>query len=749
MNKYLQPNIRLGGAAFFALSLVFVLFINGAIPFVSMPTLGQALSSIGYSQSFANESIFTIHATSFGYPTPAAKSFGLAGSYPASFFIRLGVNPADAYTLISTIWFSIAFIGAYRIARSFNLSEIFSSLLSILWLSMPIVWNHAGYSWLSMGIGLLPFYFFVALRLFQYMVNSKEITSQMSALYLSSTIIAVFMDGYSFMMFAVGSSILGAYSFLRLPEHRKTLLTVSFPIHILSFVAAYLLYVFYIGKSQFDPSPLSFFRGWGVDLMFLAVPSKGVHWVWDSLGLSVQRTGREQFGDASVWITTFALPIIVAGIFAWWQARKTSKLATGFLLLALFGFYMGMGPSIKLDSIKPKGVQGSLMAEKYAVAATGSALLSSNVTGFKSMRASYRWTALGFFGFWLIIVLLLSQEQSTRLKWLVTFAVILLIISNLPHIGKKLSTDINYRDDAFDIDKTLVEDLKNDVLPGELIAFLPYRNDVFVNYLAPRVNFITYNIGGDKNLMEARKNWPETMAQFKWGNVDEYFSQRALMLLARGEANAIVLPYIDLLWAAHSWPAKLKYKDEMKLILTEMRASNYVEIDERRYYAIVRLLEKFKDTTQLNQLEQTLFNDYCMPPNCLQYQGDKKTPSQVGQYIVGRGMQTDGRAGYLIYGPYQAMKAGKYILQIKGKVKVNGDHAAVDVVYHKEGKTYAKFNGLSTNKALANNILLEEKIILNDVDQLEIRVQVGESTDLIISEYSLKPIITNNTKGAE
>ena len=59
---------------------LFVCLINGSIPFLLLPTLGQSIgSTIGWAQAFINESLFSIHSYNFGYPEPAARSFGLLG----------------------------------------------------------------------------------------------------------------------------------------------------------------------------------------------------------------------------------------------------------------------------------------------------------------------------------------------------------------------------------------------------------------------------------------------------------------------------------------------------------------------------------------------------------------------------------------------------------------------------------------------------------------------------------------------
>ena len=203
-------------------AFLFILFLYGALPFIATPTLGQAIWLTGFAQSFANNSIFSIHATNFGYPEPAAIAFGLSGAYPVSIFLRVGLHPADAYALMHVLWLAVAFLGAWKISRIFfKQSTLSASVLSTLWLTLPIVWAHTGYSALALGISLLPFYFWTSLELFEvenYLLKELGVGYKHIPIYLFATLTSVFMDGYSFMMFAVASSFLGFYKLVFFPK---------------------------------------------------------------------------------------------------------------------------------------------------------------------------------------------------------------------------------------------------------------------------------------------------------------------------------------------------------------------------------------------------------------------------------------------------------------------------------------------------------------------------------------------------
>ena len=571
-----------------------MLVVHGAVPFLLTPTLGQAVWSTGFSQSFANQSLWAIHATNFGAPEPAAMAFGLPGAWLAGLFIRFGLQPPDAYSAMVASWMTLALVSAYALARHFSVKPPLAVLAAMGWMSMPVTWAHAGYSMLSIGIALLPLYFLCAVILLAQCARlDGEVVGSGYVwwwVYPLVCVLAVFMDGYSFMFFAVGATLLAGWWWLRTDAAgRKKLALVALPLHLISLLAAYLLYGAFVGKSGYPAAPLDFFRGWGADLTFFAVPTRGIHWLPDAMGWSQVRSEQRYFGDASVWVTTFAIPVILAGTWAAWRAR-THRITLGLLLVAIFGFYMALGPSIKLNSVKPEGASmGQLMPADVALAPTGSGFLSENLPGFNNMRASYRWTALGVLGAWGLLVLSLSARHGRVTQLIGASLMGVVILFNLPDLPDKWTKDAKSRAMFFQIETDLVDDMRGLLREGDRVAFLPWRNDFLVNYLAARLNIVSYNIGGDKNLESAREHWPTTMRGFVMGQTDPRFATRAALVLATREADAVVLPYIDMAHAASKWPAINKYKTELEPSITFLQDTSLFEITRSDRYTMARL----------------------------------------------------------------------------------------------------------------------------------------------------------------
>ncbi|NTI89006.1 hypothetical protein G6L87_18185 [Agrobacterium rhizogenes] len=625
--------------AFAILAVGLMLLFHGAVPFLMTPTLGQAVWTTGFAKSFANGPLYSIYAHDFGLPTPAAIAFGLAGALPASWLIRLGLHPSDAYAGMVALWLMLAFCSAYLISRTFGASRSVSILSAMTWTSMPTIWAHADYSMLSLGIALLPFYFLTTLNLFQHQSKSGLISG--SIFYLIATVLSVFMDGYTFVMFAIGSSILLLINILADNARRRSLLVMALPIHMVSFLLAYTAYIIYIGKNSFEEIPLNFFRGWGLDLSFIVIPTKDLSWFLDTLGISIRRTDEVYFGDASVWKTTFSLPIIIAGLFSWWQVRRRRHLATGLLVVAVVAFFMALGPSLKIDSVKPEDMranhprqQSAMMSAEYGLGSTGTGWISETLPGFKAMRASYRWSALGIFALWASVVVWTGSFRKGSLLPVATLALITFL--NIPNLPQRFRSLMDNRAQFLQIDRDLVEKLRYKVKQNEVVAFVPWGNDFIANYLAPTAGFRTFNIGGDKNLLTALSNWPSAMVALG-GDLDESKIADIPRILWERKADAVVIPYFHMLLSSQLWPCVSQTQatlteidkedwngipgfycpDQRKIalqpVIQEIERLPYIEVADGDLFATMRLQPQFATETGRQTLMNALFEKVRYP----------------------------------------------------------------------------------------------------------------------------------------
>jgi hypothetical protein len=174
----------------------------------------------------------------------------------------------------------------------------------------------------------------------------------------------------------------------------------------------------------------------------------------------------------------------------------------------------------------------------------------------------------------------------------------LLIVAHAPPVHKKMPRYVNNLEAMGSMDDTITADLKKDTQPGEHVTFLPWGNDFFVNYLAARADIRTFNIGGDKNLAQARRNWPEEMLSFKMRYFGGHFVADTMRLLESGKTDTVLLPYLDLLWAPHAWPAPLQYKVHVDNLVKGLREKydDRIQVQESTYYVLITL----KDTVSNN-----------------------------------------------------------------------------------------------------------------------------------------------------
>jgi hypothetical protein len=323
-------------------ALVAIVLVYAAIPFFCIPDPGEIVWTSGFAKSFINAGWpLSTKAVNFGIPTPAPIPFGLAGAFLQSGLIVLfQLKAIDAYALGALIWLTIALLGCSALARRLGASRLEAPFFSLIYLTLPIVWWHASFAMLSIGFALLPLYLFLAFRLVYDLKSGFTPQGQITILsFVLASLLAVFIDGYTYVMLVVASGSFCLIAAIRGDVRRSRLAFVTAPVLFLAVILSYLAYTRYLGVHSFETAPMEVFRGWGVDIVMMLIPSQGVSWLFDAFHLSVPRSDREFFGDASVWMTTFSAPLLVLGAWSFISARR-HPFAAHLLCISLIGFIL-------------------------------------------------------------------------------------------------------------------------------------------------------------------------------------------------------------------------------------------------------------------------------------------------------------------------------------------------------------------------------------------------------------------------
>tara|TARA_R110002051_G_scaffold55802_1_gene103618 strand:+ start:2382 stop:4562 length:2181 start_codon:yes stop_codon:yes gene_type:complete len=708
--------------------VIYILAIHGAVPGVSLPTLGQAVWLTGFAESMSSGPLISLYADDFGIPKPAAIAFGLSGAFPCAVLIEFGMQPVNAYALVIATWLMVAFASAIWFCVRLGMSRRGAMLMAAVWITLPIIWTHANYSMLSIGFALIPAYSLAALRLLDPYVPAKR-----SILwFVLACVLSIFTDGYTFIMFAAAFAIFFLVQTLCDRSSMKRLLVTVAPASILGFGGAYLLYSIFTGFLKYQSDSLDFFRGWGADIYYMLKPTKGILPFFDGIGFSTLRPQADHFGDSSVYWGTFLVPLLIMAALSGIFLRRT-QLKYAFAACAVAGIYMSMGPSIKINSHRLPGMSATIPAEASGFP-TGTGFLSAHVPGFKQMRASYRWIVLGQFGLWALGAAWLGdRRRSGHSEWTSYIFPSALLVVSAPSVGHELASKKGARTsyERFVDDTAFLEG----ELKGMKVAFLPYGNDFAANLLAPLNGFKTYNIGGDKNLSAARKFWPEDILSASDAVFTPLAGEEFRELLSSNTVDAIVVPDFNMLWDVHQWPPTNRRTAAVKKLADSLASDAYLEI---KRYPLALIVKRGPAMTDYQG--SATQNEFCAGEKCwvLPASPEYGFHSQSGIFDES-GVLTHGAPGFAIFGPYFPLRSGDYILDVYGTI-FNEKNVVIEID-SSNGKSKHAHKQVSRIVASdAKKITSIPFSLEQDVTDLEIRVYGDLGLELRIERLVIRRV---------
>ena len=560
----------------------------------------QVFLCMGYAQSLALSRPFSVYAETVTL-APSPMACGLPHVYLMSFLIRVGVNAYGAYAIILAFWVLLSFWSCIRLCRLAGLSPMLSAVLPLFFLGLPSIILHQVYSVLGIGYLLIPFYVWTATLLFRASSLKGRIGSAL--LFTFTVIIALFMDGYSFVsaMILIGGVYLVSFN----RQNWKWHLFYDPCVVLISCAAAYILYSKFIGVKYWETYPRPVFT------IFRALPS--AYFLPIANGFSI-------LGDYFSYTPAqrpdymedflFCLPLLIADlILLAADGGKLYKRWQYWLMwcLALGTFWLSLGPDIILDSGEHLG--------------TGNWFIYHYLPGLNVMRATARW---GIVVHIVLAAILCVSAVRSRLKagWMVLLLCAVFFFQYFPS-PNNIRQIVNGKSIEHQIRKGLVRDLKKQLKKGDTVLFVPIRNNFGQLYFASAHKANSWSTGYDKNIRMLIRAYPQEILPLtnkihetgQIAHLDPFPAAFQIMkILLLTDVDTVVFDY-NTAYTINTTPFRNVLKKDADAIEQVLQKTGFITINHSRYFAYYRL-DRTKlpagklDKAQLDQIDSALGRRY-------------------------------------------------------------------------------------------------------------------------------------------
>lgn len=123
---------------------------------------------------------------------------------------------------------------------------------------------------------------------------------------------------------------------------------------------------------------------------------------------------------------------------------------------------------------------------------------------------------------------------------------------------------------------------------------------------------------------------------------------------------------------------------------------------------------------------------------------DVRIGTEVGERVLGRGLSSTGRAGWLMFGPYVALPAGNYQVALQGAV--HEGHAGVVYLDVARGKGTEVLAAVNLEEAVLRTPPSPDGIAVlgftleQPATDLEVRIRVVEASKLSVSRIVIRAV---------
>jgi len=578
------------------------------------PTAGMRQFFLGLAACYAEHLPTAIRCDAIAQPAGYTTMFGLPVVLLVSLLYKAGVALDLASQIVEAAFIALAAWGAHRLFLALGMRGWLSWVIVFLFLASPIVFAQDGYGPLRLGFALVPLYGWLDFHFAQRLARSND--SDRSTLFrvlvigflvlsLSRTF-ALYTDGYSFMMgMMLSATLLGSQCLSMAWQRRWVSMAVLPLLFIVPTMVAYVGYRAYVGATvESTVMPLDFFRGQGVDLFALAVPST-TQWFASALGWAHQLSGWMTFSDGPnvslVYLGWFlVLPALVLAVMAL-IGRGLQRFRLEALLLAtmtLAALILSLGPSLKIADFRDQPppdrsivFNDYLMPESAATASLGTDWIYMEVPGVQNMRAVYRWMLLVKLGLLILAGMFLEALLKRDPRHPLAFGlIVLLMIELLPNLPARIQYgESQYRHHHAFVDQALAS-LQSMGLEGGRVVFVNAEanagsNHYLANFLCPLADLKCFNLGGDKSLLIARLEWPKALRELSRAR---YVVGNLRQLLLGSTVDHVVMPLFSLRHAAYWWPPHESVVQQHLEYAREIARQIPAEVERHDWFVVLR-----------------------------------------------------------------------------------------------------------------------------------------------------------------
>lgn len=613
-------------ASLLILLFVVLLFIYGLVPFLYINNLSAYYTMYGDTQGLVNNGILTLsYIKNFGIELGSPFVQGLPFTYLSAFVsIVLKVDPYVSNTITGILLLLVAYLSMFYLLKKLEINDYIALVSSYLFLTLNINYGQVGYGTMMYAFILLPFYILIDYLFFSRLLreNFNKYTMVIFCLIypLEKTFI-LFFDGYAFMISSLASfSVFAAFliKYLRSCFYRGTSsvfdnrLFMGVSIFVFANIISVGLYKLYVpGSASYSVMPLDFFRAQGIDLISLIVPSDSRYYFLDLFGLTKSYNGFAFYGDGSnVRSNYLGYTLLLMFLLYFFTKIKRPIFVKSILIAGAVAFFLSLGPSLKFNNTKKDAINKTtitfsdyLMTAKEATLNLHTGFIYQYVPGIKNMRAVQRWMLLFMFSLIMVCAFFLTYLVDKKLYAVAFSLAILSILELQPNLYAMHRGYIAGYERAKEFDKVL-NSMKGYSKPYEKVFYLSDQNDYLANYISSKLNVMSYNVAGDKNIDLSSKSWPasiKNMRQYKEVNENAYYA------MSNGILNKLIIPFFDLRWHSYYWPpseADRRNIKQEKLSVFDINDARFI-YQEEEWFGVAEIVPE--------EIMSSSFEDVLLP----------------------------------------------------------------------------------------------------------------------------------------